>query len=97
MLSQGGWLQWPSLVQSNFLLFTSAIINKDKIMNVKIIEYVSNFSNHSKLIKNNDVNPIELLSEVMLKKKGITQQNKCIDEVNSKKYEDIYLIIKKIC
>ena len=96
-LSQGGWSQLPSLIQFSFLLFTSDIIKNDKIINVKIREYVSNFSNHSKLIKNNDVNPIELLSEVMLKKKGITQQNKCIDEVNSKKYEDIYLIIKKIC
>ena len=96
-LSQGGWSQLPSLIQFSFLLFTSDIIKNDKIINVKIREYVSNFSNHSKSKKNNDVNPRELVSEVTLRIKGITQQNRCIEEVNTKKYEDIYLNIKKIC
>ena len=96
-LSQGGWSQLPSLIQFSFLLFTSDIIKNDKIINVKIREYVSNFSNHSKSIKNNDVNPRELVSEVKLKTKGMPQQNKCAEQVNNRKYEDIYLIIKKIC
>ena len=94
--SQGGWLQWASLAQFNFLLFNSAKANNDKIINVKIREYVSNFSNHSKSVINNDVNPRELLSEVKLKKKGIPQQNKCAEHVNNIKYEDINFIIKKI-
>ena len=95
-LSQGGWSQLPSLIQFSFLLFTSDIIKNDKIINVKIREYVSNFSNHAKSVINNDVNPKELLSEVKLKKKGIPQQNKCAEHVNNIKYEDINFIIKKI-
>ena len=42
-----------------------------------------------------DVNPRELLSEVILSIKGITQQKRCTEEVNNKIYEDKYLIIMK--
>ncbi len=95
MLSQGGWSQWPSSIQFSFLLCTSDIIKNDKIINVKKREYVSNFSNHSTSIKKNDVNPRELVSDVILRIKGIPQQNKCAEQVSNKKYEDIYFIIDK--